>query len=97
MANNRMLLFCNICHPPETTKSDNWPSYDDPGILHILKWYPATPWYSPHTESLGERIERFTEQHMHPEVEPAGVENPVRLEYETWVIDMPAIKKWEPK
>lgn len=34
---------------------------------------------------------------MHPEIHPAGEENPIRLEYEVWVRDMPAIKKWEYK
>jgi hypothetical protein len=91
MANNRMLLVCNICVPPNT----EWPRYGDPALLHIAKWYPTTPWYSSHPDSLGERVEKFLELHMHPEIHPAGEENPIRLEYETWVRDMPAIKKWE--
>lgn len=92
MANNRMVLVCNICVPPGTQK---WPHYDSPALLHIAKWYPGSAWYSMHPESLGERVEAFLELHKHIEIEPATVENPVRLEYEIWTIDMPAIKKWE--
>jgi hypothetical protein len=92
MANNRMYLVCNVCLPPGTRE---WPQPGDPALLHIAKWYPASPWYSQHPESLGDRVEKFFEDHMHPEIHLAGEENPVRLEYETWVRDMPAIKKWE--
>lgn len=91
MANNRMLLICNHCVPTGT----GLPRYGSPAMLHIAKWYPVGAYYSPHAESLGQRIEDFLELHKHLEIEPAGLENPVRLEYETWIIDMPAIKKWE--
>lgn len=102
MANNRMYLICNHCLPPGAKE---WPrpsgrsypeAYSDPALA-ILKWYPCAPWYSMHPESLGERIEKFMEAHMHTELGEVGLENPVRMEYATWVIDMPAIKKREYK
>lgn len=91
MANNRMLLICNVCVPPGTQE---WPRYDDPALLHIAKWYPVGAYYN---VPAAERIEQFLELHQHLEIDPAGLENPVRLEYEVWVRDMPAIKKWKQK
>lgn len=91
MANNRMLLICNVCVPPGT----EWPKYSDPALLHIAKWYPCDAYYSPGSDKLGAAIVDFLELHKHAEIHPACEENPVRLEYEIWVRDMPAIKKWE--
>lgn len=90
MANNRMLLICNVCMPPDT----EW-SYNNPALLHIAKWYPDAPWYPSPQNTLGDRLANFLELHAHPNERGGTEENPIRLEYETWVRDMPAIKKWE--
>lgn len=92
MANNRMLLICNVCIP----KKGDW-QYHQKGTLVIAKWYPAGgfiggdsgAYYSNSPEKLGQNILEFLDRHQHKEVasehysEGAGQENPVRLEYES--------------
>lgn len=85
MANNRMVLVCNVCIP----KADDW-NFNSKGILPITKWYPEAPYYkvSGDTEWV-KRFEDFLEEHHHPEVPSehygigAGQENPIRIEYES--------------
>jgi hypothetical protein len=96
MANNRMVLVCNKCNP-----TDDWVYGDD--VCHIGKWYPIGDYVSKPNEVLGQLINEFLERHAHTEdVEnniPDAIihnENPIRLTYESWVRDMPAIKKWTP-
>lgn len=36
MANNRMILLCNVCQP-----SDGGWTYGQKGVLALAKWYPA--------------------------------------------------------
>lgn len=80
MANNRMVLICNVCVPPKK----EW-KYGDKGVLPISKWYPG----SSYSQVNCENINFFLEEHNHPELasenysEGAGQENPVRLEYES--------------
>lgn len=85
MANNRMILVCNVCHP----KKGDW-KYGDKGILVIAKWYPEGPYYrNDNGETMGIDFLKFLEEHNHPEIESefysvgAGQENPIRLEYES--------------
>lgn len=110
MANNRMIMVCNKCYP---TDEDLWSdNYDRDKILFMTKWYPIGAYYTA-TDDLQKRIEQYLEVHAHTTDisdisdtwvdDPAYAaameqnENPVRLTYETWVRDMPAIKKWEYK
>lgn len=87
MANNRMLLLCNVCKP-----KDEW-SYSDrekEGVLYLGKWYPPGAYYTnkQFLEEWGKCFFDFLEQHQHLEVASkyykagAGQENPVRLVYE---------------
>lgn len=93
MANNRMLLICNVCHP----KKGDW-QYDDKGTLILAKWYPgggdiagdSGEYYrNDDGEHLAEEFLQFLEEHQHMEVasehytKGAGQENPVRIEYES--------------
>lgn len=81
MANNRMILLCNVCQPDDT----KW-RYHEKGVLVLSKWYPETT-YAGVTDL--ESINTFLEEHDHPEVGSehysvgAGQENPVRLVYES--------------
>ena len=82
MANNRMYLICNYCQP----EGKEWPSTfseEFKAFFHIAKWYPCTPWYIANEKEYAGRLNAFFERHMHPEIEQAGVEHPVRLEYES--------------
>jgi hypothetical protein len=89
MANNRMVLVCNVCKPKD------WDYIDKKGILPIAKWYPGGAYYRNDTASMGEEFEKFMEEHSHIELasehylKGAGQPNPVRLEYES--IDMPVL------
>jgi hypothetical protein len=93
MANNRMVLVCNVCHP---NKGD-W-QYDQKGVLAIAKWYPAGGFIAGDDgayyrndggKGLGKEFVEFLSEHQHQEVasehysQGAGQENPVRLEYES--------------
>ena len=91
MANNRMLLICNVCHP----KKGEW-QYHDKGTLVLAKWYPGgsedegAPYYrNDNGELMGTEFLEFLEDHKHGEVasehytKGAGQENPVRIEYES--------------
>jgi hypothetical protein len=87
MANNRMILLCNVCVP----EGKEW-KYSDKGVLSIAKWHPQCS-YAPIISK--EVIDNFLEKHSHPEVPSeyytagAGQNNPVRLEYES--IDKPIL------
>src|SRR3990167_10137255 len=96
MANNRMVLVCNVCVP----KPNDW-DYDKKmkGTLAIAKWYPAGvgigegdgSYYTNFNDldDWGKRFFDFLTKHQHQEVpskhytKGAGQENPVRLEYES--------------
>ncbi len=91
MANNRMLLICNVCIP----KRGDW-QYHQKGTLIIAKWYPggmgeegAAYYRNDDGEGMGKEFLDFLEEHKHGEVaskdytKGAGQENPVRLEYES--------------
>lgn len=95
MANNRMFLVCNVCHPEVPAKFAISNNID--GAIHIAKWYPAGgdfggddgSYYSNDWENLGGRFFKFLQDHQHKEVASehytagAGQENPVRIEYES--------------
>ena len=86
MANNRMVLICNVCNPSD------W-KYHDKGVLAIAKWYPAGGFIAGDDGAYynidGESIQKFLDEHQHKEVASehytagTGQENPVRLEYES--------------
>ena len=88
MANNRVMLVCNVCIPPGT----NWVYQDalDGKVIHMGKWYPGSAYYNAPTKAT---LEEFYESHHHPELASedygrgAGQDNPVRLEYES--VSMP--------
>lgn len=103
MANNRMMLVCNVCIPPGT----NWVYQDalDGKVLHMGKWYPGGAYYNAPEKAW---LDEFYENHSHPELASddysrgAGQDNPVRLEYESmslpkFVIDYAAPKTLEDK
>lgn len=88
MANNRMYLICNVCHPERPAEFII--GSGDKGSLCIAKWYPVGAYYSnPPVEEVGRDIFQFFEDHQHLEVPSehytagAGQENPVRIEYES--------------
>lgn len=90
MANNRMIIVCNHCYP-----TDEW-KYDD-DICYIAKWYPVGAYYTNDVGHAGKAFYAYLERHAHTEEFDGWYEhqeNPVRLTYETWLRDMPAIKKW---
>lgn len=91
MANNRMILLCNVCQPSDTA----W-AYHEKGVLAITKWYPGgkgeegAPYYSNRSsEQLGEALLTFLDEHKHGELpsqhhkKGAGQPNPIRLVYES--------------
>jgi hypothetical protein len=93
MANNRMVLVCNVCHP----KKNKW-KYGDKGVLVIAKWYPGGAYYrNDDGTGMGNEFLKFLEEHNHPEFDSqfyskgSGQENPIRLEYESE--SLPIIKK----
>jgi hypothetical protein len=97
MANNRMVLVCNVCHP----KKGEW-EYKEKGVLIIAKWYPGDNgggayYRNDDGEGLGDQFLEFLEEHEHYEVaskhylKGAGQENPVRIEYESE--GLPILKK----
>lgn len=108
MANNRMMLVCNKCYP--TDEDIKWePITYQTDVAYIGKWYPVGSYVSKDDAILGQTINEYLDKHSHeddiaptfsedPMVQAHFIhnENPVRLTYETWVKDMPAIKKWEP-
>ena len=92
MANNRMILLCNVCKPDDY----NW-GYGEKGVLPIAKWYPAgdgiggddgSYYRNDNGRAFGKEFLKFLEEHQHREVasehykKGAGQENPVRLVYE---------------
>jgi hypothetical protein len=85
MANNRMVLVCNVCKPTE------WDYVDRKGVLPIAKWYPGGggEYYRNDFSTLGEEFKEFLIEHAHPELPSdhytagAGQPNPIRLEYES--------------
>jgi hypothetical protein len=96
MANNRMYLICNVCHPEVPAEFIVTQITPESGAIAIAKWYPGgmneegAPYYSNRSsEQLGDDILEFLDMHKHGEVasekylKGAGQENPVRLEYET--------------
>lgn len=93
MANNRMVLLCNVCQP-----SDKEWQYHAKGVMALAKWYPVGAYYSNRTaEELGQDLLDFLEEHSHPELPSegytagAGQDNPVRLVYESK--SMPILKQ----
>ncbi len=95
MANNRMVLVCNVCHP----KKNDW-DYDknNKGIYVLAKWYPAgggiggddgAYYRNDNGEDLAKDFLEFLEKHQHKEVasqhytKGAGQPNPIRIEYES--------------
>lgn len=95
MANNRMIIACNKCCP---TDDFTYEDFQDGRAMYMAKWYPVGQYYCAGAEALyGEAFYKYLEIHAHSPEEDGQPhqENPVRLTYETWVRDMPAIKKWE--
>jgi hypothetical protein len=96
-----MVIVCNKCIP-----DDNWQYGAD--VCYVGKWYPIGSYRTMQHDILGKKINEYLDKHAHDEdiPEPYNVnnpdhtatlaqnENPVRLTYETWARDMPAIKKW---
>lgn len=85
MANNRMILLCNVCQPED----EGW-KYHDKGVLTMAKWYPATGQEDGFYYNIqGDNIQQFLEEHQHLELPSehytagAGQDNPVRLVYES--------------
>lgn len=86
MANNRMILLCNVCKPDSSWK------YHEKGVFALTKWYPASTengidtdgayYTNQNPRDLGEKFLRFLTEHQHLEKFPGGNEHPVRLEYE---------------
>ena len=85
MANNRMVLVCNVCNPVPNA----WSYKDKKGVLIIAKWYPGGPYYRNNNDTMGQEFEYFLKEHNHDELpskhykKGAGQENPIRLEYES--------------
>ena len=94
MANNRMVLVCNVCLP----KANEW-TFNDEGLLPIAKWYPGGhgAYYRNDSSSMGKDFEEFAHKHAHQELASegysagAGQPNPFRLEYES--VDLPILTK----
>lgn len=92
MANNRMVLVCNVCQPKD------W-QYHTRGVLVVSKWYPGEDQWWIGERSL-ENVNKFLGEHNHAELasegylKGAGQPNPVRLEYE---IDQPPVLESNPK
>lgn len=86
MANNRMVLICNVCVP----KRGEW-QYHQKGVMPIAKWYPGGDgaYYRNNVDSMGKEFAEFLIEHAHTEIPSehylvgAGQENPVRIEYES--------------
>lgn len=91
MANNRMILLCNVCQPD----NEKW-QYHSKGVLAIAKWYPggedetgAAYYRNDNGEDMGKEFLQFLYDHRHGELasehytKGAGQENPVRLVYES--------------
>jgi hypothetical protein len=98
MANNRMMLVCNTCYPTDediyANHGKSW-AEQRPDFISVGKWYPVGS-YRTHTDlELGNAINEYLDRHSHELDDPKLNENPVRLTYETWVIDQPAITAWK--
>jgi len=110
MANNRMMIVCNKCYPTDEdlNSPDIWEN-----ICVLGKWYPIGSYRTRDNEVIGERVNEYLDKHAHDEditaisdkwvddpkykAALAHNENPVRLTYESWVIDpKPLMKKYEP-
>jgi len=97
MANNRMFLVCNVCHPEQPAEFVI--SSEIPGALHLAKWYPGNDgaYYRNNTAGMGEEFEKFLIDHAHTELPSqgytrgAGQPNPVRIEYES--VDLPVLSE----
>lgn len=93
MANNRMFLVCNVCHPEEPAEFRI--SNDIDGALGMAKWYPSGD--GSYYGINAERIDKFLIDHAHVELPSehylagAGQPNPVRIEYES--VDKPLLTK----
>lgn len=94
MANNRMILVCNVCVPDDDF------TYRDNGVLAIAKWYPGSAYYyAGDLLKWAEVFFNFLIKHQHKELpsqnylEGATQDNPVRLVYES--ISLPVLHKEE--
>ena|SRR5258708_6849647 len=101
MANNRMFLICNVCHPE--IPAEFTIAHEGKGFLHLAKWYPGSlgeegaPYYrNDNGENLAEEFLQFLDEHKHGEIptkgyfKGAGQPNPVRIEYESE--DLPVLE-----
>lgn len=98
-----MMLVCNKCYPTDDDIVWN-PILNSVDVAYLGKWYPVGSYTTRPDEEIGRRVNEYLDKHAHgdhttpaDELDIIHNENPVRLTYETWVRDMPAIKKWEYK
>lgn len=71
MANNRMVLVCNVCAPV----IGEW-QYGQGVAFSFAKWYPGDAYESLNTQ-LQRMLNEFLAAHSHD-----GMEHPLRMEYE---------------
>lgn len=103
MANNRMFLICNVCHPEIPASFTINTITPESGAIHLAKWYPGgmneegAPYYrNDGGGNLAKEFLNFLDIHKHGEIRTksyrkgAGQPNPVRIEYESE--DMPILK-----
>jgi hypothetical protein len=97
MANNRMMVVCNKCFPDDDHFT--WDDFQEGRVIYMAKWYPVGPYYCNGDEAgYADKFYRYLETHAHSPEEDGKLhqENPVRLTYESWVVDpKPLMKKWE--
>ena len=79
MANNRMTFICNVCLPEgENYDYERWRK----SVFYIAKRYYGA-WYTNEYPEYPKYLNEFFDEHKHEELDPQGVENPVRLNYES--------------
>lgn len=74
MADNRLYLVCNVCHPPGSDFT-----YSEACFLG--KYYVSTGWY--HKDQAGARLNDFFAAHEHLDEAHIRGFDWLRLEYET--------------
>lgn len=75
MANNRMVLLCNVCQPDDT----KW-KFHEVGVQALAKWYPGED--GSYYGIVKESVDAFLIAHQHQEVQAGGMEYPIRMVYE---------------